>query len=79
VTLSEQNNCGKIGFHFGAEARQVEHDDEQEHEHESLTSGIGLKRYSHKSNVQKAALEFERAQERGATYASLVSPRREHI
>ena len=43
MTLSEQNNCGKIGFRCGAKAQQVEH--EHDDEHESPTSEIGLKAY----------------------------------
>ncbi|HEY2122493.1 MAG TPA: hypothetical protein VGH07_02775 [Chthoniobacterales bacterium] len=46
VTLSEQNNCGKICFRCGAKAQQVEHEHDDEHEHESpnLTSEIGISR-----------------------------------
>ena len=40
MTLSEQNNCEKIGFRCGAEGQQVEH------EHESPKFGNWVKYYA---------------------------------
>ncbi|MBV8351546.1 MAG: hypothetical protein JO251_01530 [Verrucomicrobia bacterium] len=42
VRVMERNNCRRIGSLFGAEVPQIEHEHDDEHEHDSPNFGIWL-------------------------------------
>jgi hypothetical protein len=43
VTLIERSSAGRFGPCFDAGSQQIEHEHDDEHEHDSLTSESGLK------------------------------------